>query len=112
VTAAVGIAAVAVAIRPTDDSGAAAASGSVSVARARSIVQERCVPCHSEQPTLVAAAPLGIKLDTPEEMHAQAAAIEQVAVESPIMPLGNATGMTPAERAQLGAWIRAGAPIK
>jgi uncharacterized membrane protein len=112
VTAALGIAAVAVAIRPTDDSGAATASGSVSVARARAIVQQRCVPCHSAHPTLVAAAPLGIKLDTPEEMHAQAAAIEQVAVESKTMPLGNATRMTTAERAALGAWIRAGAAIK
>jgi uncharacterized membrane protein len=28
------------------------------------------------------------------------------------MPLGNATGMTADERAQLGAWIHAGAAIK
>jgi uncharacterized membrane protein len=113
VTAALGIAAVAVAIRPSDESGAATSgTGSVSVARARAIVHQRCVPCHSEQPTLVAAAPLGIKLDTAEEIHAQADAIERVAVESKTMPLGNATGMTDAERAALGAWIRAGARIK
>ena len=29
-----------------------------------------------------------------------------------IMPLGNATRMTPAERAELGAWIRAVAGMK
>jgi uncharacterized membrane protein len=29
-----------------------------------------------------------------------------------VMPLGNATGMTAAERDALGAWIRAGAKIK
>jgi uncharacterized membrane protein len=104
---------VAVAIRPSDESGAATSgSGSVPVAQARAIVQQRCVPCHSEQPRLVAAAPLGIKLDTAEEMHAQADAIERVAVESKTMPLGNATGMTDAERVALGAWIRAGAQIK
>jgi uncharacterized membrane protein len=113
VTAALGIAAVAVAIRPADESGAAALGiERVSFARAREIVQRRCVPCHSANPTQVAAAPLGIRLDTAAEMHAQAAAIDRVAVMSRIMPLGNATGMTPAERDELGAWIRSGAPIK
>jgi uncharacterized membrane protein len=60
----------------------------------------------------VAAAPLGIKFDTAAEIHAQASAIERVAVESTTMPLGNATGMTQEERDLLGAWIRQGARIK
>ena len=114
-TAALGIAAVAVAIRPTGGSGgAAAAPGTkvVSFARARAIVTARCVPCHSSHPTKVAAAPLGITFDTAEQMHAQASAIQQVAVDSTLMPLGNATGMTQEERAALGAWIREGAKIK
>jgi uncharacterized membrane protein len=114
-TAALGIAAVAVAIRPMGDSGgAAAAPGTkvVSFARARAIVTARCVPCHSSHPTKVAAAPLGITFDTAEQMHAQASAIKQVAVDSTLMPLGNATGMTQDERAALGAWIREGAKIK
>ena len=113
VTAALGIAAVAVAIRPTGGSGGtAAAAGSVSFAQAQAIVEQRCVPCHSVHPTRVAAAPLGIELDTAAQIHAQAAAIRRVAVDSQLMPLGNATMMTQAEREQLGAWIRAGAPIK
>ena len=116
VTAALGIAAVAVAIRPTGGSGAAGATekatGNVSFAQTRAIVQQRCVPCHSQHPTLVAAAPLGIRFDTPQEMRAAASAIERVAIQSQTMPLGNATGMTADERAQLGAWIRAGAEIK
>jgi uncharacterized membrane protein len=111
VTAALGIAAVAVAIRPADGSSGRGAA-TVSVAQARAIVQERCVPCHSAHPTRVASAPLGIELDTAEQMHAQASAIEGVAVESTVMPLGNATGMTGEERDLLGAWIRAGASIK
>jgi len=112
-TAALGIAAVAVAIRPAGDSGGTAvAAGSVSFAQAKAIVQQRCVPCHSEHPTRVSAAPLGIELDTATQIHAQAAAIKRVAVDSQLMPLGNATGMTQAERDELGAWIRAGAPIK
>jgi uncharacterized membrane protein len=109
-TAALGIAAVAVAIRPTG--GTAVAAGSVSTARAEAIVEQRCVPCHSAHPTRVAAAPLGIELDTAAQIHAQAEAIKRVAVDSQLMPLGNATGMTKAERDELGAWIRAGASIK
>ena len=112
-TAALGIAAVAVAIRPTGGSGGTAvASGSVSFAQAEAIVQQRCVPCHSAHPTRVAAAPLGIELDTAAQIHAQAEAIKRVAVDSQLMPLGNVTGMTQAERDELGAWIRAGARIK
>jgi uncharacterized membrane protein len=113
VTAALGIAVVAVAIRPTGGSGAAeTGAGRVSFARAHAIVEERCVPCHSRTPRLVAAAPLGIRFDTPEEIRAAASAIERVAVQSQTMPLGNATHMTAAEREELGAWIRAGAQIK
>jgi len=51
-------------------------------------------------------------IDLPDDLHAQAAAIRRVAVDSQLMPLGNATGMTQAERDELGAWIRAGASIK
>jgi uncharacterized membrane protein len=112
VTAALGIAAVAVAIRPGGSSGGGVAAASVSFSRAQAIMRERCVPCHSSHPTKVAAAPLGITFDTPEQIRAQADAIDRVAVESTIMPLGNATGMTQAERDLLGAWIRQGARIK
>jgi uncharacterized membrane protein len=70
------------------------------------------VPCHSSHPTKVDSAPLGIAFDTPGQIRAQAALIEQVAVSSKAMPLGNATGMTQAERDELGAWIRQGAKIK
>jgi len=113
VTAALGIAVVAVAIRPDDGSGSApAGAAAVPFARAQAIVLARCVPCHSAQPTKVDAAPLGIVFDTPEQIEAQASLIERVAVSSKTMPLGNATGMTQAERDELGAWIRQGATIK
>jgi uncharacterized membrane protein len=111
-TAALGIAAVAVAIRPADNSGSAVSAAGVSFSRASAIVQERCVPCHSAHPTRVAAAPLGIQFETGVQMRAQAEAFERVAVESQAMPLGNATGMSTAERGELGAWIRGGARIK
>jgi uncharacterized membrane protein len=112
VTAAFGIAAVAVAIRPDDGASGRKAIGDVPFSRAEAIVQARCVPCHSSHPTKVDSAPLGIVFDTPEQIRAQASLIERVAVSSKTMPLGNATGMTQAERDQLGAWIGRGAKIK
>jgi uncharacterized membrane protein len=42
-------------------------------------------------------------------MHLHAAQIEQQAVATETMPLGNETGMTPSERAKLGQWIAEGA---
>jgi uncharacterized membrane protein len=108
VTAALAIAAVAVAIRPGGSSGGTA----VPFSRAQAIVQERCVPCHSAHPTRVDVAPKGIVFDTPREISSQASVIEQVAVNTKVMPLGNATGMTQAERDALGAWIRQGAKTR
>jgi uncharacterized membrane protein len=111
VTAALAIAGVAVAIRPQGSNGSTAAAP-VPFSRARAIVEQRCVPCHSSHPTKVDSAPLGIVFDTPEQIQAQASRIEQVAVTTKTMPLGNATGMTQTERDLLGAWIRQGANIK
>ena len=111
VTAALGIAAVAVAIRPTGGGGTAAA-GVVPFSQVHSIVEQRCVPCHSAHPTKVSVAPKGIVFDTPAQIAAQASLIESVAVTTKVMPIGNATGMTQAERDQLGAWIKAGSKIK
>jgi uncharacterized membrane protein len=108
VTAALAIAAVAVAIRPHGSSGGTA----VPFTRAEAIVQARCVPCHSTHPTKVDVAPMGLVFDTPKEIHAQASLIEQVAVTTKVMPLGNETGMTQAERDTLGAWIQQGAKTR
>jgi uncharacterized membrane protein len=80
--------------------------------RAQAIVQERCVPCHSAHPTKVDSAPMGIVFDTAKQIHAQASLIQQVAVATKVMPLGNQTGMTQAERNALGAWIEQGAKTR
>jgi uncharacterized membrane protein len=108
VTAAAGIAAVAVWIRPPDTAPAAGAP-TVTYAQVEPIVQQRCAPCHSTNPTLATAPPKGIVLETADQVRAQAALIKSVAVDSHVMPLGNATHMTDAERKLLGAWIDQGA---
>jgi uncharacterized membrane protein len=50
-------------------------------------------------------------MDTPEQIQKLASAIQQQAVDSTAMPLGNATGMTTEERQVLGRWIAQGAKI-
>jgi uncharacterized membrane protein len=76
------------------------------------IVTTRCAVCHAQTPRQpgFAEAPKGVRLDTPERIVASAPAIEQQAVLTHAMPIGNLTGMTDEERATLGAWIAAGAP--
>jgi uncharacterized membrane protein len=109
VSAGVALVAIALAIKPEDDPARAAPAGSVDFARVQEIVAERCAPCHSARPTQpgFSAAPGGVELDTPEQIAAQAEAIEQQAVDSRAMPLGNVTGMTDEERAELAAWLAA-----
>jgi uncharacterized membrane protein len=77
------------------------------------IVAKRCAVCHAAHPTEpgFTAAPLGVVLDNPQGVRANAARIDAQAVASHAMPLGNVTHMTDAERALLGDWIRTGAKI-
>jgi uncharacterized membrane protein len=76
------------------------------------IVQQRCAPCHSAKPTQpgFAAPPNGVLLDTPEHIRAHTAQMLQQ-VESRAMPVGNLTGMTEQERAELLDWIEGGAAL-
>jgi uncharacterized membrane protein len=84
----------------------------VTFSEANQIVVTRCTPCHATKPTFpgFVAAPKGIVFETPGQIKAQLPTIEQVAVKSITMPLGNLTQMTPEERALLGQWIAEGAP--
>jgi uncharacterized membrane protein len=107
------VVAIAVWLRPSPQPAAAPEGGPVGFSQVRQVVAARCGPCHSRQPTYpgIESAPAGVRLDRPAEIRARAAAIEQVAVASRFMPLGNATRMTEAERTLLGRWIRRGAKI-
>jgi uncharacterized membrane protein len=95
----------AVAIRPDNLGGTRA--GPVDAAAAVAIVQQRCVPCHSQNPTQEGfdSAPGGVVLDTREQIVDQADAVDEQAVRTQAMPLGNVTGMTDEEREALGAWL-------
>jgi len=96
-------------------SGASAGSGDASggdVTQVQAILAHRCVPCHSKTPTLLGfnAPPNGIVLETLDEVRARLPEIQkQVSLRA--MPLGNLTGMTDDERAELLMWIGHGAMI-
>lgn len=78
----------------------------------QTIVAQRCVPCHSAQPTQpgFSPAPLGIKFDTEAEIRSRSSQIFRTAVQSQFMPWANRTNMTQAERDVLAAWFAAGTP--
>jgi uncharacterized membrane protein len=109
VSAAIAIAVLAILIRPQNES--AAGTAPVPFAAVRQIVDHRCTACHSLHPTLVAEAPLGLRLDTPQEIQRYAPDVKGMAVDSTAMPQGNVTKMTAAERQVLGRWIDQGAKI-
>jgi uncharacterized membrane protein len=107
-TALVGLGVVAFLIRPGSGPALPTGGPAVSFAKANAIIRERCVPCHSANPTQpgVSSAPKGVRLDTRAEIESQAQAIEQQAVVLKAMPLGNVTLMTQAERDLLARWLR------
>ena len=95
---AVGVVGLALWLQP-DEAGSDVA-GPVAFEQVQPVIAQRCAPCHSG-----ASAPLGVRLETREQIEARADDIERMAVLTRAMPPGNATGMTESERELLGAWI-------
>jgi uncharacterized membrane protein len=112
VTAAIATLALAIVIAP--DRPVAKSGNSASFARVQAIVAQRCAGCHAERPTQegFAVAPKNVILDTPVQIAANAQKIFEQAVATKAMPIGNLTAMTDDERATLGAWVAAGAPVR
>lgn len=78
----------------------------VTQAQVTELVQKHCVTCHAENPTddIFTIAPLGLKLDTWQQVELNATKINHRVVVTKDMPFLNKTGMTDAERQTLGAW--------
>jgi uncharacterized membrane protein len=87
------------------------ASGPVSFTQARHVIDRRCAACHSAAPSDLSfgVAPGGIMFDTPEQILAHVARIQERAVVTRTMPPGNKTNITDVEREMLGRWIAQGA---
>ena len=88
--------------------------GTVTFARAQEIIVQRCISCHSSHPTddVFKVAPNNVVFDTPEQIRLMRDRILQRAVQQRTMPLVNKTKMTDMERAELGAWLEAGAKLQ
>lgn len=89
-----------------------AATSRTDYAAVAPILTRHCVSCHNARPTdpAITAPPLGVVLTSYDQARAAASRIRKVAVDAEIMPLGNTTGMTLAERRTLGRWIAQGTP--
>lgn len=86
----------------------------VSFAEVNTIIQQRCVQCHSSRPTddVYTAPPNGVKYDTPQEIQAKKELILQRVVVTLTMPQNNKTNMTPEERDAIRCWIEQGASLR
>ena len=84
-------------------------SNDVPFQQVRNVVQARCTSCHAESPVHPAfpAAPLGVLLETDEQILSQAELIYQQTVVTRVMPIGNLTAMTDAERDIIRRWYSA-----
>jgi uncharacterized membrane protein len=65
------------------------------------IVEQRCVLCHGEQVQMK-----NIRLDSPENLQKNITMIYQQVAVTKLMPMNNATGITPEERQALGEWAK------
>ena len=84
-----------------------AATSSVTEEQVLTIVTTHCTNCHSAQPidSDFTAPPGGLLLETLDDIKQKADLVFRMTVVEGVMPLGNKTGMSDEERAQLGAWL-------
>ena len=100
------IAGVVVWIRPAPAvAEAAAPQGAVSITEVQTLLSQRCIVCHN-----IDAPSKNVRLDAPEQIRANAQRIYQQAVVLKLMPLNNATQITPQERELIGRWYQSQAP--
>jgi uncharacterized membrane protein len=73
-----------------------------------SLVRQHCTTCHAREPAHAAfqAPPAGIVLEKLTDLQAHSSKVQQAAVRTHYMPLGNASGMTEQERIALGDWLK------
>jgi len=86
----------------------------VSFAEVYTIIQQRCIACHSSRPTddFYKAPPNGVKYDTPDDILKKKDLILQRVFITKTMPQNNKTNMTLEERDLIRCWIEQGAYTK
>jgi uncharacterized membrane protein len=105
------VVAVAIGLLSLSPSSAAADDGEVSGEWVMATVHRHCAMCHSENPShttlLGQPAPKGVVLESTEDIRRFAPRIIEMVVRTRIMPFGNETAMTEAERLKLAQWLAA-----
>ena len=83
----------------------------VSFGQVQQIVAQRCVTCHMAVPTFpgITQPPAGVLLNNGANIAQNAGRIYQQVAVTKIMPLGNVTQITEAERAMIARWVHDGA---
>jgi len=103
------IAAVIVWMKPAPEAAAPAAATVAPAELAQkvaAVITQRCVQCHGEQVQMK-----NVRLDSPAALRTHAQNVYQQVVVTRQMPMNNATQITEAERALVGDWFKAGAPL-
>jgi uncharacterized membrane protein len=94
-------------LTPQESSASKLASAApVDYATVHQVVEQRCAMCHGPQVQMK-----NIRLDSAEGLKQHAQQVYQQAVVAKTMPLNNATHITEEERAVIGRWVQAGAPV-
>jgi len=101
------LAGVVFALLPAPQAAATASAAPVKFADVQPVIAQRCQMCHNEQ-----MQSKNVRLDSASEIGKHAQLVYQQAVVLKTMPLNNATQITDAERALIGTWFKAGAPIQ
>ena len=91
-----------------DGNGAGGSAEPASFEEVQGIVEQRCVPCHSPDPTIEGYDQAGlIDFSNPENIRANAELINTVVVVQKRMPFNNETNMTQEERDRIASWAEA-----
>ena len=91
-----------------DDDGGAS-SGPATLEEIERIAEQRCVPCHSPNPTIEGYEQAGlIDLSNPDNVESNKELINTVVVVQKRMPFNNETNMTQEERDRIASWAAAG----
>mgnify|MGYP001284032974 FL=1 len=85
----------------------------ISFIEVQNIIKYRCGVCHSKNPTFEGfeEPPLGLILETSDDILKNINKIKTQSIESDIMPPGNITGITETERNIILNWIKQGKEI-
>ena len=94
-------------------SGGASMAG-ITIDDVRPVIHERCTTCHSDAPTHLGfqAAPLGVVLDSDEQILAEAQRVYQQTVVTRTMPIGNLTLISEDERELIDAWYKSRSDVE